>query len=262
MGVRLIAIYVCLFGMCNAQINYRLIKHLDSCKLYNEESYYLDIIQKQHLKSDSTNYLFAKFNLKQHNDSLFFKYYALSASLYNSDTSALQFTNYYFLKHPNPYYQKLWFNEIRKYTIDSLNNGLNTFYNTLIIPANSSISINARLANDLKNYNKLSKKSPFLAGCLSTMVPGLGKLYGQRPNSALLTFFSQSVYAFQSIESVKKYGIKNSYSIFSISFFSLFYLSNIYGSYIDLKSLKKQRKKQLLLDAEKYFNLNYPATLY
>ena len=93
-------------------------------------------------------------------------------------------------------------------------------------------------------------------------MPGLGKLYGKQPSSAFVTFFSHCIYAAQSIESIKKFGIKNGFSIFSVSFFSLFYMSNIYGSYHDLNQRKKQYKKQLLLDAEKYLHINYPADLY
>ena len=35
-----------------------------------------------------------------------------------------------------------------------------------------------------------------------------------------------------------------------------------YNSNKDLKTLKKQKQKQLLIDAEKIYNINYPAPLY
>jgi hypothetical protein len=261
MKLFLVVLYQCLFSVFYSQINYAFVKHLDENKLYQEELYYLNSLDKQQVPEDSLNFLLAKFYLKQKRDSLFFKHYKLSSSIFNNDHSALQYTHYYFLKHLHSTPQQIWFNELHPLSKDS-SIGLTLFYNTLKFPENSTLQLNNTLKNEIKKYNVLSKKNPVIAGCLSAVIPGLGKLYGQRPNSAMLTFFSHALFAAQSIESIKKFGFKNGYSIFSVSLFGLFYMSNIYGSVTDLKKQKIQRKKQILINAEKYFNLNYPASLY
>lgn len=261
MKVFLVILFQCIITVCYSQINNAFVKHLDEHKLFQEELYYLNSLDKHHVSQDSLNFLLAKFYLKQKNDSLFFTHYKLSYALFNTDQKALRYIDYYFLKHNHIKQQQVWFNELSAMK-DSSHSELNGFYNTLTLPENSSFQLNNTLKSEIKKYNVLSKKNPVIAGCLSAAIPGLGKLYGQRPNSAVLTFFSHALFAAQSIESVKKLGIKNGYSIFSVSLFSMFYISNIYGSFTDLKKQKIQSKKQLLINAEKYFNLNYPASLY
>ena len=261
MKVFLVLLFQCFVAVCYSQINDAFIKHLDENKLYQEELYYLNSLDKHYVSQDSLNFFLAKFYLKQKNDSLFFTHYKLSYALFNTDQKALQNIDYYFFKHIHIKQQQVWFNELSVMK-DSSHSELHGFYNTLTLPEKSSFQLNNTLKSEIKKYNVLSKKNPIVAGCLSAVVPGLGKLYGQRPNSAALTFFSHAIFAAQSIESVKKFGFKNGYSIFSMSLFGLFYISNIYGSFTDLKKQKIQSKKQLLINAEKYFNLNYPASLY
>jgi hypothetical protein len=261
MKLVLVVLFQCFVAVFYSQINYAFVKHLDEHKLYQEELYYLNTLHKKLVPQDSIHFLYAKFYLKQKNDSLFFKHYKLSYALFNKDQKAHRYIDYYFLKHLYNQSQHVWFNELSALN-DTNNLELIGFYNTLALPENSTFQLNSNLKGEIKKYNVLSKKSPIMAGCLSAVMPGLGKLYGQRPNSAALTFFSHAIFAAQSIESIKKLGIKNGYSIFSISLFSMFYISNIYGSFTDLKKQKIQSKKQLLINAEKYFNLNYPASLY
>jgi len=261
MKVFFILLFQCVIAVFYSQINYAFVKHLDENKLYQEELYYLNSLDKHQVPKDSLNFLLAKFYLKQKNDSLFFTHYKLSYAMFNTDQKALRYIDYYFLKHIRIKQQQVWFNELSAMK-DSSHSELHGFYHTLTLPENSSFQLNNTLKSEIKKYNVLSKKNPVIAGCLSAVIPGLGKLYGQRPNSAMLTFFSHALFAGQSIESIKKLGIRNGYSIFSVSLFGMFYISNIYGSVTDLKKQKIQRKKQLLINAEKYFKLNYPASLY
>lgn len=264
--MRIILICLLYFSIskCVAQIDYNFILHLQSNKLYKEQQYYLESLKKQNSTQDSVNYLFAKLFLQQHNDSLFFMYYKLSEQLFNADSNSLRYANYHFLKHSSSVHQSIWFNKINSDKKDSLNISIINFYTSLKPGHKSDINQfpDYKLKHDLIKYNKLKRKSPAVAACLSAIIPGLGKLYGQRPNSALVTFFSQGISAYQAIESIKMNGIKNGFSIFSVSFFGFFYASNIYGSFHDLISLKKQRQKQLLIDAEKYYYINYSAPLY
>lgn len=252
---------VSVFGY--SQVNQLLIKHFQANNLDKEHFYYLNTLSNKVSSKDTLNYLYAKYYLKNSKDSLFFNFYTKVPFLFEKDTFALRYAHYYFLKHNNEKLQTFWFENIQHNQEDSVNSSITLLYKKLKFDNYDECNLpNNKFCLELKKYNKLKKKKPIIAATLSTFVPGLGKLYGQRPNSAAITFFSQGVSAYQSYESIKMYGFKNAFSIFSISYFGLFYLSNIYGSYHDLIKLKKQRQKQLLLDAEKYYHINHPASLY
>jgi len=258
-------LFIFVFFLSNisfSQIDNRFIQHLQKHKLYKEQLYYLNTIDHQITTKDSIAYQFSKFYLQQQQDSLFFVNYELSKQLFNSDSTALRSANYHFLKHTNSYYQNRWFSDKNKIYTDTINTSLTNLYISLSSKQNTTYCINPELTKEIHKYNKLKHKSPAFAGMLSAIVPGLGKFYGQRPRSGVNTIISNGINAYQAIESINKYGIKNGFSIFSVSFFGLFYLSNIYGSYHDLKDLKKQKKKQILIDAEKYYHINYPVSLY
>jgi hypothetical protein len=260
MKLALLSFFICITIIINAQIDYQFVKHLQANNLHTEYHYYLQTLEQQKNNADSVNYLYAKLFVQQHNDSLFLKYYRLSSQVFNADTNALRYTDYYFLSNQNKKKQAEWFSENK--SSDTIHLQVVNFYNNIQKKDPMPIFMNKQLTSDLKKYRKLQRKSPLIAACLSAFIPGLGKLYGQQPNSAALAFFSHGIYGYQSVESIKKYGIKNGFSIFSVSLFGLFYISNIYSSFNDLVKLKKQRKQQLLIDAEKYYHINYPASLY
>ena len=262
MKLNLLIIIFLLSYTCQSQIDNSFILHLQKNKLFKEQTYYLTTLEKQNANTDSISYQFAKFYLQQKKDSLFFVKYKLSKYLFNTDTNAIRIANYYFLKHPKSYFQNLWFSQFNITDTDTINTNIINLYLSLSSKQNTTLYINPYLIKDINKYNKLKHKSPVLAGFLSALVPGLGKFYGQRPRSGVNTLISQAINAYQAIESINKYGIKNGFSIFSMSFFGLFYASNIYGSFHDLKALKKQRKRQILIDAEKYYHNNYPVSLY
>jgi TM2 domain-containing membrane protein YozV len=111
-------------------------------------------------------------------------------------------------------------------------------------------------------YRKAFYKKPFLAAALSTAVPGLGQLYIGKKRSFITTLMMNLTCGLQAYEACYKLGVKNPYSIFSLGFFGLFYLSNIYGSYSDTKVVKKEKRNQLFIDAAHYYNINYTGKLY
>ena len=92
------------------------------------------------------------------------------------------------------------------------------------------------------------KKSPFVAGLLSTAVPGLGKYYAGRKGQAFASFFSTLGMALIATENLYRGGIKSPQFIITSSIFSIFYLGNIVGSAYSVKMAKKQQV--LLMDNE------------
>nr|NQU90854.1 hypothetical protein [Bacteroidota bacterium] len=87
-------------------------------------------------------------------------------------------------------------------------------------------------------YDKLyykKPKSPFIAASLSAVIPGLGKMYANKPMEGISSFLITSMFAVFAYESIKKHGISDFKSIFFTSVFSFFYIGNIWGSVFAIK---------------------------
>ena len=102
---------------------------------------------------------------------------------------------------------------------------------------------------DLKNVllfkNQLKKKSPFLAGIASILLPGSGKLYTGYHKDAIASFLFVGLNSYLSYRGFQKRGIKSGYGwIYSLAGFS-FYVGNIYGAVKSAKTRNNQSKKDL-----------------
>ncbi len=86
----------------------------------------------------------------------------------------------------------------------------------------------------LKQYRYLlqakKKKSAFLAGTLSALVPGLGKVYTGKPGQGLAAFLKTVPLAAITIENYRTQGFNNPQLYIFGSLFALFYVGNIWGS--------------------------------
>lgn len=85
------------------------------------------------------------------------------------------------------------------------------------------------------NFLKKKKKSPLIAGCLSAIVPGLGKLYVGKKGQAIAAFIFTSMFAAQAIEGYYHHGVKSTQFYVYATFFSMFYVGNIWGSVYSVK---------------------------
>lgn len=88
---------------------------------------------------------------------------------------------------------------------------------------------------------KLPRKSPFVAGLLSAVVPGSGKWYARERKDAIVGFISIAALAYQAYRGFNKDGQKSVYGWISAGLGAGFYLGNIYGS---AKSAKRFNKRQ------------------
>jgi len=99
-------------------------------------------------------------------------------------------------------------------------------------------------------------KSYFAAGFLSAMVPGLGKFYTRRPGEGLSTFFINAILIAMFMEKLEKAGPKKPGTYITGALLSVFYIGNIYGSVISVKTYRDEfetiRKNKIL------FNLHIP----
>lgn len=91
-------------------------------------------------------------------------------------------------------------------------------------------------AVQMKKYHR---KSPVVAGLLSTAVPGLGKFYAGRKGQGLATFFVVGVLGAVTAENYVRGGPKSPQFITFASLFTMFYVGNIWGSAISVKFAKE-----------------------
>ncbi|MBA2610593.1 MAG: hypothetical protein H0U95_01390 [Bacteroidetes bacterium] len=234
-----------------AQIDVKFIDHLATNNLINEHTSYLNSLTTI---SDSVYYFKAKFNLKYANDSGFMDNYAKSKLLCQKDTLLINQASAYFLNNNNKLVIQTWFN--------GLNENTNTGCLGLTMAYKASLDPNLytketfpfELQRSYLKYKRVYNKKPVAAAFFSAIIPGSGKLYAGKTKTFFLTFLLNAAYAAQTMESTKKLGIKNPLSIINATAFTVFYLSNIYGSYKAVIDLRKERKKQFITDATNFYN--------
>ena len=99
-------------------------------------------------------------------------------------------------------------------------------------------------------------KSPALAGAMSAVVPGAGKWYAGRKDEAIVSFLTVGVFAGLTAECWVKKGPKDWRTIVFGTLGSLFYIGNIYGSYVSVgiynDNLRNAQNNTLV------FNLHVP----
>jgi hypothetical protein len=259
----LISILLCLAcpTASSAQSDAAFLKYLGTNGLQREHHAYLMAL-KGRMPSDSLHYLFAKYDLDQQKDSLFLTAYTESKMLFVQDTQAFNAACIYFLKSKSAD-QNFWFNSFDPSLVNATAREIHTTYLASLRPFAADIhQIPEKLQPDFMAYRKAESKKAWVAGTLSAFVPGLGKLYAGRTQSFILTFTGCAVYAVQSYESIRKFGPKNAYSLFTLGAFGVFYVANIYGSIHAVKVKKKETRKQFLIHAADYYHFTSAHNLY
>lgn len=102
-----------------------------------------------------------------------------------------------------------------------------------------------------------SRRSPWVAAGLSTIVPGLGKIYNGNYGEGAVSFFLVGSFAGFAAESWIRNGGGDWRTILFTSIASLLHLSNIYGSYISVglyNSYLKDAQNQTIV-----FYIHYPV---
>lgn len=103
----------------------------------------------------------------------------------------------------------------------------------------------ARLYIKYELYPKIAarQKSVWLAGGLSMLVPGLGKVYAGRKYEGLSSFLQNGALFGIAFENINRSGLGSARSILFTGIASVFYLGNIYGS---IKAVKTNKRKKVL----------------
>lgn len=103
---------------------------------------------------------------------------------------------------------------------------------------------------------QVKSKSPLLAGVLSAVIPGAGKVYAGKWKQGLAYFGIMTALGLQWYESYKKRGIDSPYFYFYGSAFTLFYIGNIWGSALSVQIEKNEQFKSI--DNQILVNLQLP----
>lgn len=99
------------------------------------------------------------------------------------------------------------------------------------------------LFNLQQEHVKKHYKYPLVAGAMSAIIPGLGKVYAGKPVQMIIPLLSTALWAVQAAEIAIKSGYTHFAFWIPISIGSIFYVSNIYGSSISAKKYNQQQKK-------------------
>ncbi len=100
----------------------------------------------------------------------------------------------------------------------------------------------------------MKRKSPFLAGTLSTFVPGLGKVYTSWWKDGLLAFMSISISSWQSYKGFQTDGVNSAYGWIFGTVATILYFSNIYGSQKSAKRYNSGNEKKIINKVKYYLD--------
>ena len=109
---------------------------------------------------------------------------------------------------------------------------------------NSNIASINQQVTALKQINneqaKHRSKSPLLAGLMSGIVPGSGKIYAGKTGQGIAAMIATTGFGLITWENYRKLGIGHFKTIFFGSIFAANYVSNIYGSVISVRIIENE----------------------
>lgn len=89
-------------------------------------------------------------------------------------------------------------------------------------------------------------KNPYVAALLSGLLPGMGKVYGNRPYAGLASFLQNAVLGAVMVENILySDNLISARPLFFTGLFAVFYAGNIVGSYQNIKKVKAFKKQEI-----------------
>ncbi|WP_299459186.1 hypothetical protein [uncultured Microscilla sp.] len=116
-----------------------------------------------------------------------------------------------------------------------------------------------KLLSFAQKLKKIPQRSPLVAGILSAVVPGTGKMYAGNTSQGLSMLFQNLFIGAQAAEALIKDGVASPRFIIYGALFSFFYIGNIWGSVLSVKM--QQREVYETIRHEVLFNLDVPLRL-
>lgn len=107
-----------------------------------------------------------------------------------------------------------------------------------------------------ENFKSHKRKSPFVAGLLSGIIPGSGKFYGGKKGEAITTFISTTGLGLVTAESIRKKGLNSFRTIAFGTAFAFSYVANIYGAVMTVNIIETEYNDNVKNSI--LFNLHIP----
>ena len=101
------------------------------------------------------------------------------------------------------------------------------------------------LRNICDEHETHRSKSPVLAGIMSGIIPGSGKIYAGKTGAGIASMIGTVGFGLITWENYRKLGIENAKTIIFGSIFIFNYASNIYGSVISVKVIENEYKNNV-----------------
>lgn len=113
----------------------------------------------------------------------------------------------------------------------------------LVNPENASINQQVKALEEISRENQNHRvKSPVLAGIMSGIIPGSGKIYAGKTGAGIASMLGTVGFGLMTWENYHKRGIANAKTIIFGGLFAANYVSNIYGSVISVKVIESEYK--------------------
>jgi hypothetical protein len=103
-----------------------------------------------------------------------------------------------------------------------------------------------------QQLQKVKRRSPVVAGLLSAILPGAGKVYAGQLGQGVAIFLQNSIFALQAWEGYRKDGPRSARFLIYSGLFTVFYIGNVWGSVLSVQ-IKRQEmyeriNNQILFD--------------
>lgn len=118
-------------------------------------------------------------------------------------------------------------------------------------------SFTTLLVNFTKEGQRLPTKSRFLAGLMSSVVPGTGKMYCHRTTDGIFSLLTIGLTSWQAYEGFHKKGINSVKGWIYGTISAFFYLGNIYGSIVAVNIYNQQLENRFFKKIEITLNAHF-----
>jgi tetratricopeptide (TPR) repeat protein len=117
--------------------------------------------------------------------------------------------------------------------------------------------IDITLANLVEESNRLSRKNCFVAGALSALVPGSGKLYTRRYQDGIYSFLVTGLAAWQAYSGFKDDGVESVKGWVYGTIGSVLYAGNIYGSVVSVKIFNNKLEGEIVKETRFIYKIYF-----
>jgi tetratricopeptide (TPR) repeat protein len=113
-----------------------------------------------------------------------------------------------------------------------------------------------KLGENYRLIQHYKHKSPLLAGLMSAVVPGSGKIYAGKTGQGLITFIQNLALGLQTYEAYRRDGWKSPRFLVYSGLFTFFYIGNIWGSTLTVHIRKQEFNDKV--NEQILFNMQIP----